>query len=79
MVATKKLILPMTKVTIRKIAKITPATRIGHFKIFCKTIEIMITAIGKAKNSNNIFITSLLFFLLYVMFIFCFWLIIPKN
>ena len=51
---TKKLASNTAKVTIKKIAKNVAATKIGHFKIFCKTIASIIVATGSAKNSNKI-------------------------
>ena len=53
-VATRKLIFDITKVTIKNIAKMIAATKAGHFNTFCNAIEIMITAIGIAKNISKI-------------------------
>jgi hypothetical protein len=39
--------------TIKKIANTIAATKAGHLKIFCKAIEIIIVATGKAKNINK--------------------------
>ena len=49
-VATKYVRFPITNVAIRNAANIIPATKNGHLKIFCSAIDIIITAIGKAKN-----------------------------
>ena len=43
--------------TIKNIANIIPATKNGHLKIFCSAIDIIITAIGKAKNISKVFIS----------------------
>ena len=73
MVAIKKFKLFIINVTIKNIAKIIAATRGGHFKIFCKAIDIIIVAIGKAKNTSKGFMFSLSF-LLYFMHYFFIWL-----
>ena len=67
MVATKKNILAIVKVTIKNIENIIPATKNGHFRIFCNAIEIMITAIGIAKYNNKIFIIFSFSFFMYIM------------
>ena len=41
-------------VTIKNITKIIAATKIGHLKIFCNAIDIIIVASGKAKNISKI-------------------------
>lgn len=56
-VATKNIRFPITNVTIRNIANIIAATKNGHLKIFCSAIDIIITAIGKAKNISKVFIS----------------------
>ena len=56
-VATKYVRFPITNVAIRNAANIIPATKNGHLKIFCSAIDIIITAIGKAKNISKVFIT----------------------
>ena len=53
-VATKNVKFPITNVTIKNIANIIAATKNGHLKIFCNAIDIIITAIGKAKNISNL-------------------------
>ena len=63
-VATKTIKFPTIQVTIKKIANIIAATNAGHFSIFCNAIEIIIVAIGKAKNISKVFIILLLFNLL---------------
>lgn len=83
-VATKYVKFPITNVTIRNAANIIAATKNGHLKIFCNAIDIIITAIGKAKNISKVFIIFLLFlftifyafyyiWLHYVMFLFIFY------
>ena len=69
MVAIKKFKLFIINVTIKNIAKIIAATRGGHFKIFCKAIDIIIVAIGKAKNISKMFMALFLSFftILYVL------------
>ena len=44
----------------KNIANIIPATKNGHLNIFCSAIEIIIIAIGNAKNISNVFIAFLL-------------------
>ena len=61
-VATKYVRFPITNVAIRNAANIIAATKNGHLKIFCSAIDIIITAIGKAKNISKVFIIFLLFF-----------------
>ena len=46
------------------IENIIAATKIGHFNIFCKAIDITITTNVIAKNINKIFIIFLLYYLL---------------
>ena len=55
-VATKYVRFPITNVAIRNAANIIPATKNGHLKIFCSAIDIIITAIGKAKTISKVFI-----------------------
>ena len=55
-VATKSVKFPTTNVTIKNIANIIAATKNGHLKIFCSAIDIIITAIGKAKTISKVFI-----------------------
>ena len=70
-VAINKFRFPTTNVTIKNIANIIPATKNGHLKIFCSAIDIIITAIGKAKNISKVFISfSPFLFLLYFMLLF---------
>lgn len=69
-VATKYVKFPITNVTIRNAANIIPATKNGHLKIFCSAIDIIITAIGKAKNISKVFIIFLLFFFT-IFYAFC--------
>ena len=61
----------------RPITNIIDATNIGFFKIFCKAIDIIITASGNAKNISKNSIIFLLFFLLYFMHFSYIWL--TKN
>ena len=56
-VAINRFKFPTTNVTIKNIANIIPATKNGHLKIFCSAIDIIITAIGKAKNISKVFIS----------------------
>ena len=49
-VATKNVKFPITNVAIRNAANIIAATKNGHLNIFCNAIDIIITAIGKAKK-----------------------------
>ena len=56
-VAISRFRFPTTNVTIKNIANIIPATKNGHLKIFCSAIDIIITAIGKAKNISKVFIS----------------------
>ena len=56
-VATKYVRFPITNVAIRNAANIIPATKNGHLKIFCSAIDIIITAIGNAKNISKVFIS----------------------
>ena len=56
----KKLESNIANAMIKYIAKKVAATKIGHFNIFCRTIESIIVEIGNAKNSNNISINFLL-------------------
>ena len=56
-VATKYVRFPITNVAIRNAANIIAATKNGHLKIFCSAIDIIITAIGKAKNISKVFIS----------------------
>ena len=55
-VATKNIRFPITNVAIKNAANIIAATKNGHLKIFCSAIDIIITAIGKAKNISKVFI-----------------------
>ena len=48
-VATRKLFTSTRKATTKNIANIILATIIGHLNTFCKSIEKIITAIGRAK------------------------------
>ena len=57
-----------TKVATKNIANIIAATKKGLLNIFCNAIDIIITAIGKAKNiSNKVFIIFLLFSFYYIL------------
>ena len=47
------LISPIANVAIKKIAKKVAATSHGHLSIFCRTIDIIMTANGIAKNNSN--------------------------
>jgi len=58
-VATRNIKSPMMNVTTKNIANIIAATKNGHLKIFCNAIDIIITAIGKAKNISKVFICFL--------------------
>lgn len=71
-VATKYVRFPITNVAIRNAANIIPATKNGHLKIFCSAIDIIITAIGKAKNISKVFITFSPFLFYYIL---CFYVI----
>lgn len=66
-VATKYVKFPITNVTIRNAANIIAATKNGHLKIFCNAIDIIITAIGKAKNISKVFITFSPFLFYYIL------------
>jgi len=55
-VAIKKVSSNAANVTIKNVANINAATAIGFLKSFCNTTDIIITAIGNAKNINNVFI-----------------------
>ena len=59
-------------VTIKNIANIKAATAIGLFKSFCNIADIIITAIGNAKNINSIFI----FYLHICIFVYNMWYLI---
>ena len=58
-VAIKKVSSNAANVTIKNMANINAATAIGFFKSFCSIADIIITAIGNAKNINNIFIYNM--------------------
>ena len=73
-VATKYVKFPITNVAIRNAANIIAATKNGHLKIFCNAIDIIITAIGKAKNISKVFIIFLLFFFT-IFYAFCLFLV----
>ena len=46
------------------------ATKIGDLNILCKAIEIIIVAIGRAKNNSKTFISFLSFMFYYILCIF---------
>ena len=73
-VATKYVRFPITNVAIRNAANIIPATKNGHLKIFCSAIDIIITAIGKAKNISKVFIIypPCIFFTNILFILYCF-------
>ena len=53
-VAIRNVRLSIINVTIKNMAKMIAATSIGHLKILCNAIEIIITAIGNAKKISSI-------------------------
>lgn len=71
-VATKNIRFPITNVAIKNAANIIAATKNGHLKIFCSAIDIIITAIGKAKNISKVFIVFSPFLFYYIL---CFYVI----
>lgn len=52
-VTTKNIKFPIINVATKNIANIILATKKGQLKIFCNAIDIIITAIGKAKNISK--------------------------
>ena len=66
-VAIKNVSSKKANVITKNIAKISKETNNGFFIIFCNIIEIIITAIGNAKNINKLFIFNLHMYFLYIM------------
>ena len=71
-VAIKNVASKAENVTTRNIANINAATANGHFKTFCNIADTIITAIGNAKNINNVFIliTSICIFYIICYFLY---------